>query len=119
MAELKIGGNDVVKIMYGDREIGGGHKSGDVVFSASVNEHSQMFKFTAPYKPSKGDEYIIHALSIADNNASILENINATPDDISSKKFTYSSFKFAINSNGVLSWSDTGETRFFVIVVLK
>jgi len=117
MAELKIGGSDV-KIMYGDREIGGGHKSGDVVFSASVYA-GQMYKYTAPYKPSKGDEYTIYALSIPNNDTSRLQNIDATPDDISSKKFTYSSFKFAINSNGVLSWSDTGETRFFVIVVLK
>ena len=123
MTELKYGGKDV-KIMYGSQEIGGGHKSGDVVFSAAVDNLEwggdyQIFQYTAPYKPSKGDEYTIHALSISDSNASKLENIDATFDNISSKSFVFSSFKFAINSNGELSWSDIGTNGFFVTVVLK
>lgn len=117
MAELKIGGSDV-KIMYGSQEIGGGHKSGDIVFSAS-SDFDTIRQYTAPYKPSKDDEYKIHIVYINKNGVSTLKHTDATPDDISSINFPGGDFKFAINSNGELSGSCKGLTRFIVVVVLN
>lgn len=121
MAELKIGGNDVVKIMYGDQEIGGGHKSGDVVFSASGDYNQKtIHQYTAPYKPSKDDEYTIHIFYGDTNyNLSELKHVDATPDDISSSNVLGSDLSFYINSNGELSGRASGTTRFIVVVVLK
>lgn len=118
---LKIGGSDMVKIMYGDQEIGGGHKSGDVVFSASGDYNNEtIHQYTAPYKPSKDDEYTIYIIYIdVHGNSSELKHADATPDDISSSNVLGSDLNFYINSNGELSGSISGLNRFIVVVVLK
>ncbi|WP_334341170.1 hypothetical protein [Companilactobacillus sp. HBUAS56275] len=118
MSELKIGGNDVVKIMYGDREIGGGHKSGDIVFSASSN-YDTIRQYTAPYKPSKDDEYTIRIIYKNGYQTYVLKDVDATPDNISNLEFVSSNFKFAINSNGELSVRISDSTSFIVVVILK
>ena len=118
MTELKYGGSDV-KIMYGSQEIGGGHKSGDIVFSASNNNNGTIRQYTAPYKPSKDDEYTIRIIYMNNYNNYVLQDADATPDNISSIKFSSSKFKFAINSNGELSGIISNSTSFIVVVVLK
>ena len=119
MMKLKVGGNDVVKIMYGDKEIGGGHKSGDVVFSASSDSnHKTIRQYTAPYKPSKDDKYTISIIYTNKYGNYLLKDADATPDNISSIEFYDSNLKFAINSNGELSISGNA-SRFIVVVVLK
>jgi len=55
MAELKYGGSEV-KIMYGDREIGGGHKSGDVLYVAYKDNSSDYLIETVPFKIDDNDK---------------------------------------------------------------
>lgn len=64
MAELKYGGSDVVKIMYGDREIGGGHKSGDVLYAAYRESLNGSLIETAPFKIDDNDKVSVTYLTI-------------------------------------------------------
>jgi len=64
MAELKIGGSDV-KIMYGSQEIGGGHKSGDVLYVAYRHDVDSSLIETVPFKIDDNDKVSVTYLSIA------------------------------------------------------
>ena len=59
MAELKIGGSDVVKIMYGSQEIGGGHKSGDVLYVAYKKGSNNSLIETVPFKIDDNDKVLV------------------------------------------------------------
>ena len=62
MTELKYGGSDV-KIMYGSQELGGSHKSGDVLYVAYRKTATDSLIETAPFKIDDNDKVLVTYLS--------------------------------------------------------
>jgi len=60
---LKIGGSNVGKIMYGGQEFGGGHKSGDVLYVAYKQKSRDTLIETAPFKIDDNDKVSVTYLS--------------------------------------------------------
>ena len=59
---LKIGGNNVGKIMYGGQEFGGGHKSGDVVYMASLLYSDEELETSNDFVAKETDNFIFTML---------------------------------------------------------
>ena len=60
---LKIGGNDVGKIMFNGQEFGGSHKSGDVLYVAYRKTVSDSLIETVPFKIDDNDKVSVTYLS--------------------------------------------------------
>ena len=73
MAELKIGGSDMVKIMYGDREIGGATK---------LEPGTILYKSETPSDARTPDIKSIHLLSTTEDwsNVNGISITDITPD---------------------------------------
>jgi len=54
---LKIGGSNMGKIMYGGQEFGGGHKSGDIIYAAQVAYSRDEPTEFGKLKMSEGEKY--------------------------------------------------------------
>ena len=67
---LKIGGSNVGKIMYGGQEFGGGHKSGDVLYVAYKNNSRDSLIETVPFKIDDNDKVSVTYLTAGQSSYS-------------------------------------------------
>lgn len=95
MTELKYGGSDV-KIMYGDQEIGGGHKSGDIIYAAYVNYSGDEPTEFGKLKMSEGEKYKV---SFYNRATSLITDAIADTSNISSLKVGTNIIGFTKNGN--------------------
>jgi len=68
---LKIGGSNVGKIMYGGQEFGGGHKSGDVLYVAYKQDYIDSLIETVPFKIDDNDKVSVNYLTAGKNQLSL------------------------------------------------
>lgn len=95
MTELKYGGSDV-KIMYGDREIGGGHKSGDIIYAAQVTYSGDEPTEFGKLKMSEGEKYKV---SFYNKSLNRIADTIADTSNISSLKVGSDTIGFTKNGN--------------------
>lgn len=112
--DLKIGGNNVGKIMYNGQEFGGSHKSGDAVYMASLPFSGGELETSNDFVAKETDNFIA-TVFVSGMSSSTREQVSYSQLINGFKLSTYSfSFK---NENGKLTLY-THPTNFFLTLKL-
>lgn len=97
---LKIGGNNVGKIMYNGQEFGGGHKSGDAVYVASLPFSGGELETSNDFVAKETDNFIATVL-VPGSSSSTREQVSYS-QLINGFKLSIYPFSFK-NENGKLT----------------